>query len=379
VTGLTNGTPYYFSIYASNAIGAGIPSDISSTAVTPNTTAPDTAPTITSMVAGYAKVTVSYTAPTSNGGETITSYTVNAYTSLSLSSLAKSATLTTATPATPSPIDVSGLTIGTPYYFSIYASNIRGAGISSDISSTAVIPAAKYTAAADNLTDASFSNLISLKAPLHIFSPYVASTLTNNNTQMKDERSGYTGTASMSGIIVNKGAIGGAAADITYLSGTTTSTINFPSGSKPSAYTICSVTKYSNVTNATRQRILQDYSSAQWIHGHHGGNAGVFHNPPQTWMTNYSMNVTNATDWVVLCSRTNATETANNILVNNVSIGLVRSIYTSGPYALTINGQNYEPSNFDFAYLYVWNQELTYDEMTTVSKKMLLYLRTGIM
>jgi hypothetical protein len=62
---------------------------------------------------------------------------VNAYTSLALSSFGNLVTLST---TTPSPIIVTGLTIGTPYYFSIYASNIRGAGIPSDISSTAVIP-----------------------------------------------------------------------------------------------------------------------------------------------------------------------------------------------------------------------------------------------
>jgi len=89
------------------------------------------------MTAGNTQVTVTYTAPSNDGDSAITSYTVNAYTSLAPPILATSALLST---TTPSPIIVTGLTIGTPYYFSIYASNIIGAGIPSDISSTAVIP-----------------------------------------------------------------------------------------------------------------------------------------------------------------------------------------------------------------------------------------------
>jgi hypothetical protein len=141
VTGLTNLTSYYFDVFASNAKGNGLVSTKTTTPLIPDATAPDTAPTITTMVAGNAKATVSYTAPTSNGGAPITSYTVNAYTKAgSVYTNVKSATLTTATPATPSPIDVTGLTIGTPHYFNIYASNIKGMGIASDISSTAVTP-----------------------------------------------------------------------------------------------------------------------------------------------------------------------------------------------------------------------------------------------
>jgi len=330
------------------------------------------------MTAGNAQVTVTYTAPTSNGGSAITSYTVSAYTSLLLSSFVKSVSLST---ATPSPITVTGLTNGTPYYFSIYASNIRGAGISYDISSTAVKPS-PFTTAADILTDASFTNLISSKAPLYIFSPSVSTTLTSNNTQMKDVRSGYSSYATMSGVTVNSATNGGAAANITYLSGTTSSSITFPNGSKPSSCTICSVTKYSNVANATKQRILQDISNNSynnWIHGHWGGSAGVMHNAGQSWRTSSSSTISNVNDWVVMCSRTNATATVNNVIVNNVSVGVNEALNNQGPYAITINGFNVEKSDFDFAYLYVWNQELTYDEMTTVSKKMLLYLRTGIM
>jgi len=138
VTGLTNLTSYYFDIYASNAKGNGSISAKTTTPIIPDAVAPDTAPTITTMVAGNAQVTVSYTAPTSNGGSAITSYTVSAYTkSGSTYTNVKSVPLTT---ATPSPIAVTGLTIGTPHYFNIYASNIKGMGISSDISSTAVTP-----------------------------------------------------------------------------------------------------------------------------------------------------------------------------------------------------------------------------------------------
>ena len=76
VTGLTDGTSYTFTVTATNSVGTG-PASGASNSVVPG--APATvpgAPTGVSAVAGNTQATVSFSAPASNGGSAITSYTV---------------------------------------------------------------------------------------------------------------------------------------------------------------------------------------------------------------------------------------------------------------------------------------------------------------
>jgi len=73
VTGLTNGTTYYFRVAAVNTIGPGQYSSISS-AVTPITV--PSAVTSLSASASDRTISATWSAPTSDGGSTITSYTV---------------------------------------------------------------------------------------------------------------------------------------------------------------------------------------------------------------------------------------------------------------------------------------------------------------
>ena len=89
------------------------------------------APTTVTATAGDALASVSWSAPSSNGGSAITAYTVTA--SPGGATCTASAPLTTCT--------VSGLTNGTLYTFSVTATNSTGASLSST-SSTAVTPAA---------------------------------------------------------------------------------------------------------------------------------------------------------------------------------------------------------------------------------------------
>ena len=65
----------------------------------------------------------------------------------------------------------------------------------------------------------------------------------------------------------------GATNQISYVQGSSTARINWPGGSVPSSFTICSVTRYAG---AARQRILQALQG-NWLHGHHTGYAGSTH------------------------------------------------------------------------------------------------------
>ncbi|HLQ15029.1 MAG TPA: fibronectin type III domain-containing protein [Candidatus Eisenbacteria bacterium] len=118
VTGLTNGTGYTFVVAAINAAGTG-PASAPSATVTPATV--PSAPTGVTATGGNAQATVSWTAPTSNGGATLTGYTVTPYVGTTAGTPVNGSATTTST-------TVTGLTNGTTYTFQVAATNSVGTG-----------------------------------------------------------------------------------------------------------------------------------------------------------------------------------------------------------------------------------------------------------
>ena len=137
VTGLTNGTAYTFKVKATNSIGTGSESGASNS-VTPAAapTVPG-APTIGTATAGDGQATVSYTAPASNGGSTITSYTATSTPGSITGTISQSGS---------GSITVTGLTNGTAYTFKVKATNAVGTG-SESAASNSVTPAASGSSA----------------------------------------------------------------------------------------------------------------------------------------------------------------------------------------------------------------------------------------
>jgi hypothetical protein len=127
VSGLTNGTAYTFTVTATNAVGTGAASTASN-AVTPATL--PGAPIIGTATAGITQASVSFTAPTSNGGSAITIYTAT--------STPGGKTGTVSGPGSGT-ITVTGLTSGTVYTFTVTATNTVGTGAAST-ASNAVTP-----------------------------------------------------------------------------------------------------------------------------------------------------------------------------------------------------------------------------------------------
>jgi large repetitive protein len=130
VTGLTNGESYRFSIKARTAVGDGAMSNPTDFIVLRGLAEAPTG--VSATVLGNA-ASITWTAPSFDGGSAITDYVVQ-YSS-------NGATWTTYAhaPSTETSITVAGLLYGTPYTFRIAAKNTEGAGTLS-AASNAVIP-----------------------------------------------------------------------------------------------------------------------------------------------------------------------------------------------------------------------------------------------
>lgn len=121
ITGLTNGTTYTFTVSATNSIGTSNAS-VASNSVVPYTL--PSAPLGVSAVSGLNSATVSWSAPSSDGGSAITSY------SIIYNGITTSTTGTT--------ITINSLANGTAYTFIVNA--VNAAGNSPGASSTVTTP-----------------------------------------------------------------------------------------------------------------------------------------------------------------------------------------------------------------------------------------------
>jgi surface protein len=135
VTGLSNGTEYTFQVAAINAAGTGSYTQ-TAVGITP-ITSPD-APTSVTGTSGDGQVSLSWTAPASNGGSAITDYVVQYQLASGGAWTTFSDGTSTSTGAT-----VTGLTNGTAYVFQVAAVNGAGQG-SYSAQSSSVTPQAAF-------------------------------------------------------------------------------------------------------------------------------------------------------------------------------------------------------------------------------------------
>ena len=134
-TALPTGTDSLSAVYTPTT-GAAFAGSTSTNSVSYTIDAPTVpgAPTIGTATPGNTSASVSFTAPASNGGSAITSYTVTATDATTPANGGQTGTGTT------SPITVTGLTNGDSYTFTVTATNGVGTGAASG-ASNAVTPA----------------------------------------------------------------------------------------------------------------------------------------------------------------------------------------------------------------------------------------------
>ena len=132
ISGLSNGTLYGFKVRAANALGSGAESG--SVSVAPRTV--PSVPTGLTAVAGDARVSLSFTAPATDGGASITNYEYQV----------DSGAWVTPSPAMAvSPMTLTGMTNGSTYNIKIRAVNAAGSGPESDAVSVSLPVAAVTT------------------------------------------------------------------------------------------------------------------------------------------------------------------------------------------------------------------------------------------
>ena len=131
VTGLANGTTYYFKVAAVNQVGEGPGTD---TEAVPVTT--PGAPAGLTATPGDSRVTLSWAAPASDGGTPIRDYVIYQGTSPG----GETGAPVSGSPVTGTSTTVTGLTNGTTYYFKVAAVNAAGQSPLSAEASAALPP-----------------------------------------------------------------------------------------------------------------------------------------------------------------------------------------------------------------------------------------------
>jgi hypothetical protein len=208
-------------------------------------------------------------------------------------------------------------------------------------------------------------SIISSKSPWGIYDAASWNSSTNTLPELRGNGRNVTSTGT---IVSGKASGNGAAAAISYIQGNTASTLSWPTGSIPSIFTICTISRYNNGTNG---RVVQSTNTLNWLHGHWGGQRGVAHY--NSWMTT-SSNTANLQNWLVMCGKNNATN-PNNILADSVAVGTAAGGAGNGQLCINVP---YEQSDWQFSYAIIWDQTLTDAEMLSVSNALQYYLTSGI-
>ena len=192
------------------------------------------------------------------------------------------------------------------------------------------------------------------------------------NNSISTEDTTYIGN-DINGIDVTKKC------NIKHLKGSTNMKILFPLGSLPPNYTICAITRYTN-PNGNRDRILTANTCCNPVNlliGHYNNQQKLVHN--MGWKSTLD-DIQGDTNWVISCvkrtgNRNNINKKYNTVLFNGKAKGSEANIgVIANNSILTINYMNGYPnttSDFGLAYLLIWDQILTDQELDIVSKNLI--------
>ena len=229
------------------------------------------------------------------------------------------------------------------------------------------------------------SSLVNFIAIVQTFKPwgaYFAGNVSEDNNKLLDIFNRSNRDAVITGPIIkaSAGGFGAAANNINYISGNTSTVIEWAPNSIPYNSTICSITRYTGSTN--NKRILTARNATpenDWIHGHQSGKRGiVFHN--SEYMVDNTLQITGSVnDWVVTCATTGGSA-PNNVYINGVASGIRSGGIGTLQLAINkIDSQNIisESSDFALSYIIIWDTALSNTALKIISDNLLNYLSTG--
>jgi len=229
------------------------------------------------------------------------------------------------------------------------------------------------------------SSLVNFIAIVQTFKPwgaYFAGNVSEDNNKLLDLFNRSNRDAVITGPIIkaSAGGFGAAANNINYISGNTSTVIEWAPNSIPYNSTICSITRYTGSTN--NKRILTARNATpenDWIHGHQSGKRGiVFHN--SEYMVDNTLQITGSVnDWVVTCATTGGSA-PNNVYINGVASGIRSGGIGTLQLAINkIDSQNIisESSDFALSYIIIWDTALSNTALKIISDNLLNYLSTG--
>ena len=171
------------------------------------------------------------------------------------------------------------------------------------------------------------------------------------NTWASAVAGGPTAAISGSGASSVTAAGNGATAAVTALSGTTSTNIDF-GDILADTFTICSMSRYSG---SNMGRIIRG-TPENWLHGHHGGDAGVAHYG--SWVTATTGNPSGVvdTDWVYMCGANGGTTDTGKKIAN----GIDGTVDTGGVKATDVLvNTGYQTSDFEIVEIMTWSRALT--------------------
>ena len=192
ITGLTLGTSYTFTVYATNGYGNSPISSASGSKV--SATVPGTPSIGTITVASATSVLIPYNAPASNGFDTIVKYVATA---------TPGGLTGTAFTASSGTINFTGLTAGTAYTFTIYAENSLGAGLASGSSPSITPRSYSVTPSPTTIGEVSTTTTTFSVATQGVASGTTLYWQLTGGIDGGDFSSGYNGNFTVSGTLAN--------------------------------------------------------------------------------------------------------------------------------------------------------------------------------
>jgi hypothetical protein len=170
--------------------------------------------------------------------------------------------------------------------------------------------------------------------------------------------------------------------NIYYIKGNINTSIEFPDDCMPKTYTICAITKYEN-ENANKLEVLKTLNNPKIVIGHSQNIRGIVTKNDGRGDINYTNEASadfktkQINEWVITCIKSTGKDVKKTIIINNEKRGSKQLGFLTQNNKLGINSNGLDKRNcseFGFAYMIIWDQLLSDNELVMVSNILNIYV-----